>query len=313
MTVPPTKADGPGIFPLPRYVEVGPLRVGIGSVRLKGGHAVIRDPEAAWTLEVAGADVTARPAAGDLDVSGRLDTLRVEALGRREQIERVAVDGRLAADLLRIRQIDWHWRGGRDAARRRDAPSVAREPRGVPAPRRATSASRRSRRRPVSISGSTARRRSAPTSPVPPQRRGSRPGPDPRARLAAVTAQDVTIEGEWGDDKLRLDDIQARLGTGRLRGRLEAVPISDRRREPSRSMCARVVLPGSLAGLGAGTAVAEGRVRDRRHRPGPGSRPPGAASPPRSTAASRRAARSPCAGSSTSISRRSAEPWASAR
>ncbi len=111
MTAPPVKADGPGIFPLPQYVKVGPLRVGIGSVRLKGGHVVIRDPEAAWTIEVAGADVTARPAAGDLDVSGRLDALRVEALGRREHIERIVVDGRLAADLLRIRQIDWLWEG----------------------------------------------------------------------------------------------------------------------------------------------------------------------------------------------------------
>ena len=134
MTAPPTKADGPGIFPLPPYVEIGPLRVGIGSVRLRGGHAVIRDPEAAWTLEVAGADVTARPSAGDLDVSGRLDALRVEALGRREQIERVAVDGRLAADVLRIRKIDWHWEGDAmqlDGEIRR--PWLA-EPRGVPAP-----------------------------------------------------------------------------------------------------------------------------------------------------------------------------------
>ena len=110
----------------------------------------------------------------------------------------------------------------------------------------------------------------------------------PELGLAAVTAQDVTIEGEWGDDKLRVDDIQARLGTGRLRGRLEAVPISTGGATISLDL-REVVLPGSLAALGAGTAVAEGRGPRWRHRPDPSPRPPGAASPRRSTAASPRA------------------------
>ena len=95
MTVPGTKGGDIDIFPLPEYLDVGPLRVGIGTVRVQGSHAVIRKPDSGLTIEVAGADVTARPLAGDLDVTGRLDTLRVEALGRREQIDRVAIDGRL--------------------------------------------------------------------------------------------------------------------------------------------------------------------------------------------------------------------------
>jgi autotransporter translocation and assembly factor TamB len=48
----------------------------------------------------------------------------------------------------------------------------------------------------------------------------------PALGLGAVTAQDVAIDGEWRDDKLRFDDVQARLGNGRLRGRLEVGPIA---------------------------------------------------------------------------------------
>ena len=83
----------------------------------------------------------------------------------------------------------------------------------------------------------------------------------PELGLAAVTARDVAIEGQWVDQKLRLDDIQARLGTGRLRGRLEAALRSGGGAIVSLDL-REVVLPGSLAGLGPGTAVAEGRVRD---------------------------------------------------
>ena len=103
------------------------------------------------TIEVAGADVTARPAAGDLDVSGRLDTLRVDALGRREQIDRVALDGRLSADLVRIRQIDWRWQGEAmhlDGEMRR--PWVASRELSLRV--KGDVPSRRSRRQPASIS-----------------------------------------------------------------------------------------------------------------------------------------------------------------
>ena len=78
MTAPPMKARRA------RHLSAAPVRGDRAAPRrhrkraAQGGHAVIRGPEAAWTVEVAGADVTARPAAGDLDVSGRLDTLRVE-------------------------------------------------------------------------------------------------------------------------------------------------------------------------------------------------------------------------------------------
>src|SRR5262249_5970519 len=68
--------------------------------------------EAAFALETQGADVTAWPVAGDLDVSGRLDVLRVGIQGRHAQIDQVGVDGRLSADLIRVRHIGWRWRGG---------------------------------------------------------------------------------------------------------------------------------------------------------------------------------------------------------
>src|SRR5262249_30903455 len=111
VAAPQTEGAGVNIFPLPRHFAVGPLRVGIGSIRIKNGHATIRVPEGSLIIDAQGADVTARPAAGDLDVSGRLDALRVDALGRREQLDRVALDGRLSADRIAIRRIGWSWQG----------------------------------------------------------------------------------------------------------------------------------------------------------------------------------------------------------
>src|SRR5262249_15349947 len=111
MTTSETQTDGPGIFPLPDHVQIGPLRIGIGSARVTGSHIVIRHPQSVRTVEVGGADVTAWPVGGDLDVSGRIDMLRADAFGRREQVDQVVVDGRLSADLIRIRRLGWRWAG----------------------------------------------------------------------------------------------------------------------------------------------------------------------------------------------------------
>src|SRR5262249_53456723 len=111
MTVPGKETSGSVIFPLPDFFQVGPLRVSIGSVRVKNSHFVIRQTDPALTVEVASADVTARPTTGDLEISGRLDRAIVDAIGRHEQIDRLALDGRLSADQIRIRGMGWHWQG----------------------------------------------------------------------------------------------------------------------------------------------------------------------------------------------------------
>jgi autotransporter translocation and assembly factor TamB len=261
MTVPRTGGGGAGIFPLPRYVEVGPFRVGIGSIGIRGGHAVIREPEAAVTIEVAGADLTARPALGDLDVSGRLDMLGVDALGRRERIDRVTVDGRLSADLVRIRQIGWRWQGEamlvdgevrRPWLASRELSLRAKGHISIAACAKAAALDARMDGR-AEITAEIIGPATAP--------RVAGRVRIPELGLAAVTAHEVAIDGQWVDDKLRLDDIQARLGTGRLRGRLEAASISTGRASLSLDL-GEVVLPGSMAGLGPGTVVAEGRARD---------------------------------------------------
>lgn len=227
-TVAATDAAGPGLFPLPQSFEMGPLRVGVGSIRIKGGDVVVRAPEAALTLEVAGSDVTARPVAGDVDVSGQLDTLRVDALGRHEQLDQVALDGRLSADRIQIRRLGWRWQG---EAMRLDGevrhPWVA------------------GRELSLRLDGDVA-----------------------LAALARVAGSDqrvdgkiqVAIEGQWAKQTLRLDDVRARLGTGRLRGTVEAAPHGGGTR--LWLDLREVVLPGSLTGLGSGTVVAEGHIRD---------------------------------------------------
>ncbi len=158
-TVPAASGDGPALFPLPESFEAGPLRIGIGRVGVKGGDIVIRSANGDMTLELSGPDVTARPAAGDLDVSGRIDTLRVAALGRREQLTQVALEGRLSADVIRSGSSP-----GGGTARRCGSPgrcAIRGRPRGRPrSASTAISRSRRSRGSPAPIRGSRARSRS---------------------------------------------------------------------------------------------------------------------------------------------------------
>ena len=229
-TVTATGAAGPGLFPLPSSFELGPVRVGIRRVRIRGGEVVVRLPGAGFTLHVTGPDVSARPVAGDLEVSGRLAGLRVAALGRQELLDQIALDGRLGADRIDIRQLGWHWHGaamklggqlrhpwvsGRELALRLDGDLAL-------------------------------------------------------AALARVAGSDqqvdgtmhLAVEGEWAGQTLRLNDLQARLGTGRLRGRLAAVAEDGGTR--LRLDLRELVLPGFLAPLAAGTAIAEGHVRDGR-------------------------------------------------
>jgi autotransporter translocation and assembly factor TamB len=260
MAVPRTDAAAPSVFPLPRYFEVGPLRVGIGNIRVKGGHATIREPGADLTIEVRGADVTAWPVAGDLDVSGRLDTLRVDALGRHEQIDQVAVEGRLSADLIAIRQIGLYWQGEAmrvDGELRRPwggSPELSLRVKGVIALGALAKAVGLDDRLDgkAQIAAEIAGPAAAP-------RIGGRVR-IPELHVAGVEARDVSIDGGWGDRKLRLDEIQARLGTGRLRARLEVAQVPAGGASVALDL-RELVLPGSLTGLGPGTGAAEGSIR----------------------------------------------------
>src|SRR5262249_24083231 len=83
----------------------------------------------------------------------------------------------------------------------------------------------------------------------------------PELGLPEAVAQDVSIDGQWAAQKLRLDDIQARFGAGWLKARLEAASISGGDASVALELC-ELVLPGALAGVGPGTGVVEGRVHD---------------------------------------------------
>jgi autotransporter translocation and assembly factor TamB len=261
MAVPETEAAGVSIFPLPRYFAVGPVRVGIGSIRIKDGLATIRLPEGAAIVTVQGADVSARPAGGDLDVSGRIDALGVDALGRRDQIERVAVDGRLSADAAVIQRIGWRWHGEamqlhgevrRPWTASRELALQARGEIALAALAKAVGVDER-------VDGK-AQVTAEVTGPVEAPSIAGRVR-IPELRLAGVAARDVLIDGQWGDRKLRLDDVQARLGAGRMRARLETAPIADGGARVALDL-RELVLPGSLTGLGPAIGVAEGKVRD---------------------------------------------------
>ena len=261
MTIPARETTTRNIFPLPEFLEIGPLQVGVGSVRVKNGRAVIRHSDPALTVEVSSADVTARPTGGDLEIAGRLDTVRVRAAGRHEQIDRVVLDGRLSADVVRIRRIAWQWQGESTELEGEvrhpwvDARELSVRAKGdvsLAAVARATGLDQRldgKARITAEITG--------PLSAV--QIAG-------RVRIAELglpeaKITDVAVAGRWADRALRLDDIQARLGGGRIKGRLEVDKIA-RDGASVRLDVREVVLPGDLANLGPGTALAEGRVRD---------------------------------------------------
>ena len=229
LTVPATSGGGPPPFPLPSSFDAGPITIGIGRIRVAGGDVVIRMPESDLTLGIASPDVTARPVAGDLEVSGRLGALRVETMGRREQFDAVTLDGRLAAEVIRLRRVGWRWQG--EALRL------------VGEIRRPWVDDREVSLRLDGDLGLTALAHAA--------------GSDQRidGKIA------VAIEGQWARQTLRLSDLQARLGEARVLGRFEAVPQDGGATRLALDL-REIVLPGSLTRLGPGTAVIEGRVRD---------------------------------------------------
>jgi hypothetical protein len=262
VAIPHTDSTGPRVFPLPPYFEVGPLRVAIGTLRLRGARVTVRDPGTSLIVEVGGADVAARPIAGDLDVSGRLDRLRVNAI----EIERVDLDGRLSADAMAIRRVGWRWQGeamGLEGAVRRpwaDDRELAVRARG----RLALAAVAKAMAVDSPLEGTAEIAAEVSGPPAAPRVSGRVRVPD--LRVAGVAAREVSIDGEWRDATLRLGEIQGQVGqgqvgAGRLKARLEAGPFGGGA-APVVLDLREIVLPGPLASLGAGSGVVEGQVRD---------------------------------------------------
>src|SRR5262249_23638946 len=153
--------------------------------------------------------------------------LRIAALGRREQFDQVSVDGRLSADLVRVRQIGWRWRG--------EAMQLDGEVRHPFHPTRELS---------FSVKGDVAlaafSRAVGLDEPLEGKAQvvadvtGAAEAPAiaarvriPELRVAGVTAQHVSIEGQWADQRLRIDDVRAQVGAGRVRATLEALAMTD--------------------------------------------------------------------------------------
>ena len=231
---------GPNVFPLPEFFTVGPLHIGIGKVRLTNARAVgfasrtQADPRGPGH----GRDGTAGGrGAGESGRSTRCawtwwDTASSSTgSGRRPARRRP-----------RPRSPDRLALARRAAAPRgRATPSVGRVPRAI-APCEGRCRSRRSRRRPASTGGSPVRPKSPPRSRAPSQRQVGGRIQIPELGIDGIAVHEVGTDVRWADRRLRLDNLRARLGAGRVRGTLEAAATLAAARA-SRSTCARSCCP----------------------------------------------------------------------
>ncbi|RPH99253.1 MAG: hypothetical protein EHM71_18455, partial [Zetaproteobacteria bacterium] len=94
---------------IPDTLELGPVTVGIGTVRIERGRVLYRDQ--AQRLDVVAQDLDAalRPVRRGIDVSLRLATLSVQTPGLRETFAGVEGSGWVHQDLLSIRALAGRW------------------------------------------------------------------------------------------------------------------------------------------------------------------------------------------------------------
>jgi autotransporter translocation and assembly factor TamB len=238
-------------FPLPEFVAVGPLRVRIGTIRLTRAHVAVKIVDPAMAIELRGADVSASPDAGDLDVSLRAELLALDARGRREEVTQIAGDARLSADTLGVRRLSARWQGGTvslagdlthpwDHARALALRVTGQFPLASLAQRAGLG---------LDVSGTASVSADLAGPPASPRVAGRVSIPE--LGVAGAEARELVLQGDWDGRRLSVDEIRARLGTGRVSGHL-SVAITDGGRTQAALELPEVVLPAPLTDLGRG-------------------------------------------------------------
>jgi autotransporter translocation and assembly factor TamB len=247
------------VFPLPASFPIGPLHVRIGAVRIARGHFAFRDRATGLGLEVVEGGMSARPVAGDLDVSLDLGRLGFDLGEVHDHLERIAGDGRLSADRIRVGRLAWQWEGhsmqveGEIREPWRDARQLALHVAGelplAPLARRAGAQTdvRGTARIAADVTGAPSGPRVAGELSI------------PELIIAGTSMREVAIKGNWVDRAVHLDPIQLRVGAGRVSGRLTTGAI-DAAGTSAQLDIRELALPEPLSALGVGAAMLEGRV-----------------------------------------------------
>src|SRR5262245_23082938 len=247
-------------FPLPDSIAIGPVRLRLGTVRVTRGHLVLRNTAVPLDLEVRGAEITARPVSGDLDVLARAEALQVRALGLGEQVEKIETVARLAADRVRVRSATWQWQSramrlaGDLAQPWRPERTLAFHLEGEVALAAAGD------RAGLSDALDGTARIEADISGPPDAIRVTGRVSSPAVGIAGFAVRDVAIPFEWANRQLAINDLDARPGGGRVKGRVTASLLQPSGADVKIAL-SEVIPPDPLTALGPGSAAADILIR----------------------------------------------------
>lgn len=103
------QGGSPPPLDIPDTVDLGPVTVRIGAVRIERGDVAYRDDARGLGVEARGLDTTVRPVRRGIDIDLRLGSLSVRAAGSRETITHIQAAGWLHRDLLSVRSLAVRW------------------------------------------------------------------------------------------------------------------------------------------------------------------------------------------------------------
>jgi hypothetical protein len=225
-------------------LELGPVTVRIGFVRIERAHVVYRNEADDTDVEARDLHATVRPVRRGLDVDLRLSALSARIAGIREMVTDIEGAGWLHRDLFSVRSLAARWQGRpiQLAGEIRHPLAAAEADLRVEGEVDLSQISQRVKL-PWPLDGVATAKADV---------RGPLKAPQilgqvsvPRLTVGPVQAQDVAVRGTWRHGVLDLPHVSARIFEGTLRGSVRTRP--DRLGE---TRAAFVLQQASLAALG---------------------------------------------------------------
>ncbi len=106
-------ASGPAASPpsleIPETLDLGPVTVRLGAVRVERGHIIYREEARGLDVEARGLDATLRPVRRGVDVTLRLNAFLLQTADIQEMLTDIEGAGWLHQDLLSVRALTARW------------------------------------------------------------------------------------------------------------------------------------------------------------------------------------------------------------